>query len=84
MTNEPQDRPPQYRVPTKLYYIAGGVIAMWIFVTFFLRNPYTQATEGDYYDRHPYDEFTTWALVLVVIPMIGLAAFLAWTRRGRG
>jgi uncharacterized membrane protein YhaH (DUF805 family) len=76
-------KPPQFQISRKLYYIVAGVIAMWIFVTFFLRNPYTQSVEGDFYDKHPYDETSTWTLVLVVIPMIGLAAFLAWTRRTR-
>ena len=84
MTDEPPTPPKKYRVPGGLYYLTAGVIAMWVFVVFFFRNPYTQAVSFDYYDRHPYDETATWVLVLVIIPMIGLAAFLAWQRRQRG
>jgi hypothetical protein len=46
-------------------------------------QPYTQSVSNDYYDTHSYSETSTWVLVLVIIPMIGLAAFLAWTRRKR-
>ena len=81
MSEEQQEKPVRYRISPKLYFLAAGAIAMWIFVTFFFRNPYTQATQGDYYDRHPYDETSIWTLVLVVIPMIGLGALIAWTRR---
>ncbi len=87
MTEErpnPENKPPQFRVPRELYFLVAGVLALWVFVTFFFRNPYTQATSGDYYDRHPYDETSVWVIVLVIIPMIGLAAFLSWTRRRRG
>jgi uncharacterized RDD family membrane protein YckC len=80
-TEENPPRPPQYRVPRGLYYVAAGAMAMWVFVTFFFRNPYTQAISNDYYDNHPYDETSVWVFVLVIIPMIGLGAFLSWTRR---
>jgi hypothetical protein len=78
---EPEKKVPQYRVPRALYFITGAAVALSIFVTLFVRNPYTQSMQGDYYDTHPYDETSVWVLVLVVIPMIGLAAFIAWTRR---
>jgi len=81
MTEEQPKKPPQYRVPRGLYFLTAGVMAMWVFVVFFFRNPYTQSVSNDYYDKHPYDETSTWVLVLVIIPMIGLAAFLTWTRR---
>jgi hypothetical protein len=88
MTQEPvsqeEEKKPQYQIPRGLYIVTGAVMALWVFVTFFLRNPYTQAVSIDYYDKHPYDENTTWVLVLVIIPMIGLAAFIAWTRRRQG
>ncbi len=80
-TEQQPPRPPQYRVPRGLYYLVAGVMAMWVFVTFFFRNPYTQAVSNDYYDKHPYDETSVWVLVLVIIPMIGLAAFLSWMKR---
>jgi len=84
MTDDQPNKPPQFQVSRKLYYLVAGVMAMWVFVTFFFRNPYTQSTQGDYYDKHSFDETSTWTLVLVVIPMMGLAAFLAWMRRKRG
>ncbi len=80
-TEQQAPKPPQYRVPNGLYYVAAGAIALWVFVTFFFRNPYTQATSGDYYDKHPYDETSTWVLVLVIIPLIGLGAYISWMRR---
>jgi len=84
MTDEQPKKPPQYRVPRGLYFLTAGVMALWVFVVFFFRNPYTQAVSNDYYDTHPYSETSTWVLVLVIIPMIGLAAFLTWTRRKSG
>lgn len=88
MTQEPttpQEQPkPRYRVPRGLYILSGAVMVMWVFVTFFFRNPYTQSVSFDYYDKHPYDENTTWVLVLVIIPLIGLGAFISWTRRRQG
>lgn len=83
MSEEQTPKPPKYGVPRGLYYIVAGVVAMWVFVVFFFRNPYTQAISNDYYDRHPYDETSTWVLVLVIVPMIGLGALLTWNRRQR-
>jgi hypothetical protein len=77
-------RPPQYRVPKGLYFLAAGVMALWVFVTFFFRNPYTQAVSNDYYDKHPYDETSVWVMVLVIIPLIGLGAYVSWMKRKRG
>jgi hypothetical protein len=86
MTDEPP-KDPIYRllVSRQLYVLAAVVLALWVFVTFFFRNPYRQAVEFDYYDKHPYDEGTVWTYVLVVVPMIGLvAAMLWWQRRNVG
>jgi hypothetical protein len=77
-------KPPQYRISKGLYLVAAGVMALWVFVTFFFRNPYTQAVSNDYYDKHPYDETSVWVLVLVIIPMMGLAAYISWMKRKRG
>ena len=84
MTEEQPPKPPQFKIARGLYFLAAGVIALWIFVTFFFRNPYQQAVSMDYYDRHPYDENSVWFVVLVVVPMMGLAAFIAWSRRQKG
>jgi phospholipase C len=78
---QPQKKIPKYGVPRGLYFVTGAAVALSIFVTLFVRNPYSQSMEGGYYDKHPYDETSVWVLVLVIIPMIGLAAFIAWTRR---
>lgn len=79
---EPKKPGPTYVVSRQLYALAAVVVAGWIFVTFFFRNPYQQAATGfDYYDKHPYDETSTWLLVLVVIPLIGLAGALSWFYR---
>jgi hypothetical protein len=61
--------------------VTAAVIALWIFVVFFFRNPYTQAVSMDYYDRHPYDEASVWTMALVIVPLIGLAGFIAWRRK---
>lgn len=73
-------RPPSFVSP-QLYIFAAIVVAMWIFVTFFYRNPYQQAVSFDYYDRHPYDEATIWTYVLIIVPLIGLGALLMWVNR---
>lgn len=82
MTDEQPKQPgPPFFVSRKLYVFAAVVIAMWIFVAFFFRNPYQQAVSFDYYDKHPYDETMVWTYVLVVVPLIGFAAFLIWINR---
>jgi hypothetical protein len=81
MSEQQPNKPQQYRVPRGLYYLTAAVMALWVYVVFFFRNPYTQSVSMDYYDRHPYDETSVWVVVLVIVPMIGLAGFLAWRRR---
>lgn len=82
MTDEQPKQPgPPFHVSRQLYVFAAVVIAVWIFVTFFFRNPYQQAVSFDYYDKHPYDEATIWTYVLVVVPLIGLGALLVWVNR---
>jgi hypothetical protein len=83
MSNENPRKPPQFKVSRSLYYLTAAIVGMSIFVTFFLRNPYTQAVSGDYYDKHSYDENSAWTLVLVVVPAIGLAGLIAWMVRQR-
>lgn len=83
MTDEQPNKPQQYRISPKLYFLVAGVLALWIFVTFFFHNPYTQATQPDFGETRSYGEASVWTLVLVVIPMIGLVALVAWVRRKR-
>jgi hypothetical protein len=73
-------RPPQFKIPRSLYFVSGGLIALWIGVTFFLRNPYTQAIQGDYYERRSFDDTAMWAVIFVVA-LMGLGAFISWSRR---
>ncbi|HEY8063720.1 MAG TPA: hypothetical protein VIF40_03215 [Methylosinus sp.] len=86
MTEEPpKDRIPRLLASRQLMFFTAVILALWVFVTFFFRNPYQQAVEFGYYDSHPYDEGTIWTYVLFVIPMIGLgAALLWWQRRSAG
>ncbi|MBI1868922.1 MAG: hypothetical protein HYS06_11635 [Methylocystis sp.] len=79
----PKEAQPQFRVNPGLYVFAAIVLIVWVFVTFFFRNPYLNAVSFDYYDRHPYDETTVWIYVLVIVPLIGLGAFLLWIMRAR-
>jgi hypothetical protein len=85
MSNEEPKKPPQFRISRSLYYLTAAIVGMSIFVTFFLRNPYTQAVSGDYYEKRPYDESSFWTLILVIVPALALAGFVAWrNRRQRG
>lgn len=83
MSNQEPNKPPQFRISRGLYLAAAAILGLWIFVTFFFRNPYTQAVSGgDYYDKHPYDESSVWTLVLVIVPAIGAAAAIySWFRQ---
>jgi hypothetical protein len=85
MTDEPPKDPiPRFLASRQLIFFTAIILAMWVFVTFFFRNPYQQAVQFDYYDKHPYDEGMVWTYVLIVVPMIGLgAALLWWQRRGQ-
>lgn len=81
MSNEEPKKPPQFRISRSLYYLTAAIVGMSIFVTFYVRNPYTQAVSGDYYEKHPYDETSVWTTVLVIVPAIGLAGLIAWMIR---
>jgi hypothetical protein len=84
MSNEDPKKLPQFKISRSLYYLTAAIVGMSIFVTFFYRNPYTQAVSGDYYEKHPYDETSVWTLVLVIVPAIALAGIIAaWMRRQR-
>jgi hypothetical protein len=85
MSNQEPKKPPQFKISRTLYYVTAAVVGMSIYVTYFYRNPYTQAVSGDYYEKHSYDEASVWTLVLVIVPAIGLAGLIAWMiRRQRG
>jgi hypothetical protein len=73
-------RPPQFQIPRSLYVVVAAALALWVGVTFFLRNPYTQAIQGDYYERRSFDDGTMWAVIFVVA-LMGLGAFISWARR---
>jgi len=82
---DPEPRkPPQIKISPGLYWLTGAILGMWVFVVFFFRNPYQQAVSGDYYDKNPYDESWIWWVILVLAPMLALAAYMAWRRRREG
>ncbi len=83
MSNEDPKKLPQFKISRGLYFVTAAILGLWIFVTLFFRNPYTQAVSGgDYYDKHSYDEGSTWTLVLVIVPAIGIAgALYSWYRQ---
>ncbi|MFY9658245.1 MAG: hypothetical protein WAK01_16965 [Methylocystis sp.] len=82
MSNQEPKKPPQFKVSRSLYYLTAAIVGMSIFFTLYVRNPYTQAVSGDYYDKHPYDEGSVWTLVLVIVPAIGVAAAIyTWFRQ---
>lgn len=78
---QPKEPRPQFRPSRQLYILAGVLVAVWIFVTFFYRNPYQQAVSFDYYDKHPYDETMVYSYLLIVLPLIGLGALVLWVNR---
>jgi len=79
MTDEQPKKPPQYRVPRGLYFLTLASW-LWVFVVFFLSQPYTQAVSTTITTRIPIARPRPGARA-GDHPMIGLAAFLAWTRR---
>jgi hypothetical protein len=78
--NDQKPEPP-FRINRQLFLLAAVVMAMWVFVTFFYRNPYQQAVSFDYYDKHPYDEATLWTYLLVVLPLLGFGALMMWINK---
>ncbi len=77
----PQRRPgeePQivFPVPKNMVYGTVAVVIASLLVTFFVRNPYTQAsTEGSlYYERGMETNMALWIVIFIGVP----ASFLAY------
>jgi hypothetical protein len=77
----PQRRPgeqPQFifPVPKNMVYGTVAVVVVSMLVTFFVRNPYTQAsTEGSlYYERGMETNMALWVVIFIGVP----ASFLAY------
>jgi hypothetical protein len=84
--NQSNQRPPQRRpgeepqlvfpVPKNMVYGTVAVVVASLLVTFFVRNPYTQAsTEGSlYYERGMETNMALWVVIFIGVP----ASFLAY------
>jgi hypothetical protein len=84
--NQSNQRPPRGRlgeepqfifpVPKNMVYGTVAVVLASLLVTFFVRNPYTQAsTEGSlYYERGMETNMALWVIIFIGVP----ATFLAY------
>lgn len=81
MTQEPQnsdERPkiPQFKIPTQLYVFVAAIMAMWVGVTFFMRNPYQEAAQLDYSRSNSYTGTEVAGFLLLAIPVA--LVFYSW------
>lgn len=65
-----------FPVPKGMIYGTVAVVIASLLVTFFVRNPYTQAsTEGSlYYERGMETNMALWVVIFILVP----ASFLAY------
>lgn len=73
----PGEEPPfVFPVPKNMVYGTVAVVIASLLVTFFVRNPYTQAsTEGSlYYERGMETNMALWVVIFIGVP----ASFLAY------
>ncbi len=65
-----------FPVPKGMVYGTVAVVVASLLVTFFVRNPYTQAsTEGSlYYERGMETNMVLWVVIFILVP----ASFLAY------
>ncbi len=59
---------PVLLVPRSYVVLIALVVAASIFVTLFVRNPYTQSVSGDYYERSSLDGAIVWAVIFIGLP----------------
>jgi len=81
MTQEPQnadERPkiPQIKIPTRLYVFVAAIMATWVLVTFFLRNPYQEAAQLDYSRSNSYIGTEVAGFLLLATPVV--LVFYSW------
>jgi hypothetical protein len=60
--------PPTMLVPRSYIFLTIFVVVLSIVVTLFMRNPYTQAISGDYYERTSLDSSILWAIIFIGLP----------------
>jgi hypothetical protein len=70
---EPQPTRPVLLIPRSYIFVTVAIVAVSIFVTLFVRNPYTQATSGDYYERTSLDSSIVWAVIFIGLPGLWFA-----------
>ncbi len=70
---EPKPERPVLLIPRSYIFVTIAIIAVSIFVTLFVRNPYTQATSGDYYERTSLDSSIIWAVIFIGLPGLWFA-----------
>lgn len=71
--SKPEPSRPVLLVPRSYVILTALVIAASIFVTLFMRNPYTQAVSGDYYERSSLDNSIIWAVIFIGLPSMWFA-----------
>ncbi len=68
---------PAFLIPKSFLYTVAAIIVGSFAITFFVRNPYTQAIEGgDLYERSQDNSLMLWVVIFVGIP----ASFFAYKR----
>ncbi len=66
---EPQNQRPVMLIPKSVFYIVGAIVFGSFILTLFVRNPYTQATQGEFYERGFIDSSALlWLAIFIGIP----------------
>jgi hypothetical protein len=69
----PPPQRPTLLIPRSYVIMTAAIVALSIFVTLFMRNPYTQATSGDYYEKSSLDSSIIWAVIFIGLPGLWFA-----------
>jgi hypothetical protein len=64
----PKPGPPTLLIPRSYVILTAFVVVLSIVVTLFMRNPYTQAVSGGYYERSSLDSSILWAVIFIGLP----------------
>jgi hypothetical protein len=67
-TLSPGSTRPFLLIPRSYVILTVLVVAASVFVTLFMRNPYTQSVSGDYYERSSLDSSIIWAVIFIGLP----------------
>ncbi len=66
---EPQNQRPVMLIPKSVFYVVGAIVFGSFILTLFVRNPYTQATQGEFYERGFIDSSALlWLAIFIGIP----------------